>query len=189
MDDIYLVEIRLGRTRWRVGGSFTRLRGCSGSFHSWNGTHMSRCSVPWNWRWAQTRASSSTPSVQLHPGMIQYHSSSETMQNARVCTAASSHSRCPSGTLTDLVAELAAALLPLTITHNAWDAETRPEMVSRHHCQPARSCSCRFRVFSADRRSCCGKPHDPWRESIFRLLARIGRSCSADHGIRSDPSS
>jgi len=187
MDDIYLVEIRLGRTRWRVNRAVHEIARCFGivSFMERHPhvTLFGPLELPEDTDQSQLLNAIGSVASRYDPipFLIGNYEKREGMHGSVIAFSVT-----PSDTLRDLVADLAAALLPLTITLNAWDA--RPDQKWYHVTIANRLdhavADSVYTSLTGDHAT--GKPQDPWGESILRLLARIRQVlfCGSRHPIR-----
>jgi len=187
MDDIYLVEIRLGRTRWRVNKTVSDIARTFGI-------------VPFMERHPHVTlfgpfelADEISPSQLIDaigsiasrydpiPFLIGDFEKRKGMHGSVIAFSVT-----PSDLLTGLTTELVAALLPLTITYNAWDAT--PDQKWYHVTIANRlDHAVADSVYSAlTNDPAAGKPQDPSGGVVFRLLARVRQFlyCGSRYSIR-----
>lgn len=174
MDDIYLVEIRLGRTRWRVNRAVHEIARTFGIVPFMERhphvTLFGPLELPEGTDQDQLLNAIGAVASRYDP--IPFHIGDYEKREG-LHGSVIAFSVTPSGRLRDLVRELAAALLPLTITHNAWDAHPDQKWYHVTIANRLDRAVADF-VYSALTGSHeTGTPQDFWREVIFRLLARI----------------
>jgi calcineurin-like phosphoesterase family protein len=187
MDDIYLVEIRLGRTRWRVNKAVSDIARIFGILPFME--HHPHVTLFGPFELAEEIGPSqlleAIGSVASRydpiPFLIGDFETRKGMHGSVIAFSVT-----PSDMLTDLTTKLVAALLPHTITHNAWDA--RPDQKWYHVTIANRlDHAVAESVYSALTGDLAdGKSLDPSGGVLFRLRTRIRQFlyCGSRHSIR-----
>jgi len=186
MDDIYLVEIRLGRTRWRINRAISDIARTFGILPFMERHPHVTLFGPFELaeETGTDRLIDAIGSIASRydpiPFLIKDFEKRRGMHGSVIAFSVT-----PSETLISLTRELVAALLPLTVTHNAWDPQ--PDLKWYHVTIANRlDHAVADSVYSAlteDRAG--GRPHSSGGV-VFNLMARIRQFlyCGSRYSIR-----